>query len=67
METYSLVRFFQDPAKDSEVLATGLPLEAAHAHCNDPESSSMTAVAPDALARTATLGPWFDGYSAESV
>jgi hypothetical protein len=46
--TYSIVRFrFKG---DSEVIETGLTLEEAQEHCNDPSTSG---------------DGWFDGYRAE--
>ena len=59
--TYRIVRFYQE--HDSEVIKTGLSLEDARAHCNDPETSSTTASAE--TLRRAKSGEWFDGYEAE--
>jgi hypothetical protein len=45
------------------VINSGLTLEQAQAHCNDPETSSSTAKSPAARQRTRTHGEWFDGYT----
>lgn len=65
METYKIVRFFQDPNRDRETITRGLTLEQAQAHCNDPETSSRTATSEAAVERTKALGAWFDGYVSE--
>lgn len=52
MTLYKIVRFYQDPKKKSHTVRglTGLYLEEAKAHCNDPK----------------THGPgWFDGYTVD--
>jgi hypothetical protein len=54
-ETYNIIRFYRDD-RPNRVIAGGVTLEEARAHCNDPESSSRTATAPD------EDGDWFDGY-----
>lgn len=60
MTTYSIVRFhFQG---ENEVRATGLTLEEAQEHCNDPETSSSTCSEDTAAANP---GKWFDGYREE--
>lgn len=66
MSTYEVVRFYQDDARGEVILVTGVTLEEAQAHCNDPETSYMTATAPNAVRRMRMHGPWFDGYRAES-
>ena len=63
--TYMIVRFYRDAQIRRRVIATGLTLEAAQEHCNDPETSSSTATGKHARARTRKLGAWFDGYEAE--
>ena len=63
MTTYKIVRFYQDDDSDDEVIATGLTLEQAQAHCEDPEAGSTTTRAAEAVARRA--GNWFDGYIEE--
>lgn len=63
--TYEVVRFYQRPDLEQEVIFTGLTLDEAREHCNDPQSSSSTATGAEALERTSTSGEWFDGYRAE--
>lgn len=63
METYKIIRFYQDQNWEPEVIMTGLTLAQARAHCKSRETSSTTATSPEATARTAERGPWFDGYT----
>lgn len=65
MSTYRIVRFYQRDEHPREVVARGLTLEQAQAHCNDPETSSSTATGHHARERTERMGPWFDGYEDE--
>jgi len=60
--TYKIVRYYQGD-HPRRTIRRGLTLEEAQAHCNDPETSSSTAVGRTAKARTARLGAWFDGYT----
>lgn len=60
--TYRIVRMYQDPNICERVIAKGLTLEEARAHCSDPETSSRTATSATAQARTRRRGAWFDGY-----
>lgn len=62
--TYKIVRHYLNHTK--RTLMTGLSLESAQEHCNDPETSSKTATGAKAKARTRKHGPWFDGYYRES-
>lgn len=64
MNTYKIIRYYQDIGRE-DIVATGLTLEEAREHCNDPETSSETATGEVALARTKCFGPWFHGYSEE--
>lgn len=59
---YQIVRHYQNAGIRQRVIATGLTLAEAQAHCNDPETSSSTATGKVARARTRKLGAWFDGY-----
>jgi hypothetical protein len=61
--SYSIVRFYFK--HDSEVIKTGLDLDEAQEHCNDPETSHSTATSDEATERTRLYGPWFDGYREE--
>ena len=63
MDTYKIVRFFQNRA--SLTIETGLSLEEAQAHCRDSETSSRTATTKLGTNLTAVFGPWFDGYRKE--
>jgi hypothetical protein len=49
-ETYSITRFYQNPEEHSRVIATGLTLEEAQAHCQSPDTHGEG---------------WFDGYESE--
>ena len=62
---YKIIRFYQDPDRESQVVMTGLTREEAQAHCHDPETSSSTATGSVARHRTEKLGPWFDGWMEE--
>lgn len=50
MQTYKIIRFYREIWKSSEIVKTGLTLEEAQAHCNDPATSGEN---------------WFDGYEKE--
>jgi len=62
---YNIVRFYKDDNLQQEVIESGLTLEEAQDHCNDPETSSRTAQCPEATERTQQCGDWFDGYRKE--
>ena len=64
MDTYKIVRMYFKGGK--RTIATGLTLEQAQRHCSDKETSSSTCTGARAQRRTATRGPWFDGYSQTS-
>ena len=66
MPTYKIVRFYESDDHETEVIATGLTLVEAQAHCNDDETSSTTAASKEGLMRTARYGRWFDGYTDEA-
>lgn len=63
MSTYSITRHYMHDDHKMEVVATGLTLDEALAHCQDPETSSHTATSDVAADRTAKMGPWFDGFT----
>lgn len=65
MERYRIVRFFQNRNVRRRTIKTGLTLEQAQAHCNNPETSSTTCTSALAKGRTREYGPWFDGYERE--
>lgn len=60
MSTYKIRRFYQNG--EPVTTRTGLTLDEAKAHCNNPETSSQTATDPKIDQR----GPWFDGYEKEN-
>lgn len=61
-DRYKIVRFYLNSRR---VILTGLTLEQAQAHCNDPETSSSTCTKSAGKRRTKLKGPWFDGYTKE--
>lgn len=63
METYTIVRRFYRGHR--EVIAEGVTLEEAQAHCQDPETSSSTCTGQYGKALTELSGPWFDCYTKE--
>jgi hypothetical protein len=60
--SYKIVRMFQRSDIPRRTIKTGLTLEQAQAHCQDPETSSSTAKGYKARKRSEMYGPWFDGY-----
>jgi hypothetical protein len=57
---YKVVRkYYRGPER---TIKTGLTLEEAQAHCNDPETSSRTCTKSANVRRTQERGPWFDCY-----
>lgn len=67
MTTYLIFRNYFDKARapNRRVIARGLSLEQAQAHCQDPETSSRTCTKAAGKRRTRLYGPWFDGYQEE--
>jgi len=65
MDTYKVIRFYQNVNKSRRTIARGLTLEEAQEHCSDPETSSRTCTTAAGKRRTAQHGPWFDGYEKE--
>jgi hypothetical protein len=63
METYRIVRLYFKGGK--RTINTGMTLDQAQAHCQDPETSSRTAIKSVGRERTRAHGPWFDGYEEE--
>jgi hypothetical protein len=65
-ETYRVVRFCFDSSdpQHHKVIKTGLTLDEAQEHCQDPETSSRTA-SELTLARVGIADVWFDGYQPE--
>jgi hypothetical protein len=59
---YRIVRFYESAPIRRRIIAKGLTLEQAKAHCSDPETSSSTCTKSAGKARTKRLGRWFDGF-----
>jgi hypothetical protein len=57
---YNIVRHYFNAGK--RIIARGLTLEEAQAHCSNPETSSSTCTKAAGRARTRRHGRWFDGY-----
>lgn len=65
-QMYRIVRFYRDAGIRRRVIDTGLTLEQARAHCNDPETASSTCTGKVGKDRTRRVGEWFDGYEKAS-
>jgi hypothetical protein len=65
---YKIVRnyFDRENAPRPCAVKTGLTLQEAQAHCQDPETSSRTCKKAANVARTRKYGPWFDGYTEDT-
>lgn len=64
--TYKIVRnYFNN--KKRRVIARGLSLAEAQAHCSDKETSSSTCTTAEGIKRTKKYGAWFDGFEEESL
>ena len=61
--SYKIVRYYFDATR--RTIKTGLTLEEAQAHCQDPETSSRTCTKAAGRRRTRLYGEWFDGYTEE--
>jgi len=62
-QKYKIVRSYFRGGR--RTINTGLTLEQAQAHCNDPETSSRTCQKAANVRRTKRMGPWFDGYEVD--
>jgi hypothetical protein len=58
---YRIVRRYTGTGK-MRILKSGVTLQEAQAHCNDPNNDSETATSAAARAITLRNGPWFDTY-----
>ena len=58
---YKIVRHYFKGGK--RTIETGLTLEQAQAHCQDPETSSSTCTKSYPKSITRKHGKWFDGYA----
>ena len=64
--SYKIVRnYFNSDKWPRRTIETGLTLEEAQEHCQDPETSSSTCQLARNVRRTEERGPWFDGYTEE--
>jgi hypothetical protein len=63
-KTYKVVRAFRE-SRRKFVILEGLTLALAQAHCNDPETSSVTCTKEAGKRRTRRSGPWFDFFMEE--
>ena len=61
---YKILRKYFKPRED-EVIATGLTLEEAQGHCENPETCSKTCQTMEGIRRTEKYGPWMDCYYEE--
>jgi hypothetical protein len=60
---YRIVRMYlRDRPTHAVRGKSGLTLERAQAHCQDPETSSKTCTSAAGKRRTRLYGPWFDAY-----
>ena len=59
---YKIVRMYFDENVSDRTIKSGLTLEEAKAHCQDPETSSSTCTKAAGKRRTERFGSWFDGY-----
>lgn len=63
VQKYKIVRFYQH--KTRRTINTGLTLEQAQEHCNNPETSWQTCRLARNKKRTRLCGAWFDAYEKE--
>ena len=64
--SYKIVRLYGVFAKHGKrTIDSGLTLEQAQAHCQDPETSSTTATKYKGRKLTERYGVWFDSYTEE--
>ncbi len=61
---FKIVRMYQrDSSRHMRrTIKSGLTLEQAQAHCQDPETSSSACRKAANVRRTKAYGDWFDGY-----
>lgn len=63
--SYKIQRIYFNRPGHRRTLDTGLTLEQAQAHCQDPETSSSTCKKSHNVRRTRQMGGWFDTYTEE--
>lgn len=59
---YKIIRCYLNENKPDRAVKSGLTLEEAQKHCQDPETSWKTATSAKAKRRTRLYGPWHDVY-----
>ena len=59
---YKIIRYYLNRRR---VIKSGLTLQEAEKHCNNPETSYRTCTSAAGKRRTRLYGMWFDGYTAE--
>lgn len=64
-DKYKIRRVYFGRPHSARTIKTGLTLEQAQAHCNDPETSSSTCTTAKARRITRRNGSWFDGWTEE--
>jgi hypothetical protein len=57
---YMMVRYYASGRK--RIIKINMTRDDVMSLWNDPERSFKTCVKPKGIARTAKMGPWFDGY-----
>ena len=65
MDSYKVIRFYFNRSGYRKTIKTGLTLEQAQEHCENPETSSSTCTLASHVQRTKLYGPWFEGYEKE--
>lgn len=65
MKLYSIHRIYENDMTKPRKMKSGLTLDRARAHCDDPETSSSTCQLSENKEHTAKHGRWFDSYDAE--
>lgn len=63
--TYKIIRFYEAPNTNSRLIKTGLTLEQAQAHCNDPNTSGVTTLRN--VHGHVIETRYFDGYEKELI
>lgn len=64
MQTYRIMRYFFE-GHCPQIVHTGLTLDEAQEHCNNPETDSTTCTSATARQLAVKRGRWFDGYVTE--
>ena len=67
MQKYKIVRMYFDDNVSTRTIKKGLTKDQAMEHCKDIQTSSSTCTNQQGVARTASLGAWFDGFESYEV